>query len=190
MTHGPEDEDDRQPDITTVSSRIVYENKWMKVREDRVRRGDGSLGIYGVVDKFDFVIIVPIQNGIVHLVQQYRYPIGRRQWEFPQGSWEGQPDADPRDLARGELEEETGLLAGNVREVGHLYPLYGTVAQSYRIFLATDLKQGRRQLEHEEQDLVTRPFPLAEVEAMILDGTIQDAGTVASFGMLRLKRLI
>lgn len=190
MTKSVEDTEERQPDITTVDSRIVYENRWMKVREDQIRRKDGSLGIYGFVDKPDFAIIVPIQNGIVHLVQQYRYPIGRRQWEVPQGSWEGEPGADPRDLARGELEEETGLLAGSIQEVGHLYPLYGTVTQSYRIFLATDLKPGRHRPEHEEQDLVTRAFPLAEVEAMILDGTIRDAGTVASFGMLRLKRLI
>jgi hypothetical protein len=61
----------------------------MKIRENQIRRRDGSVGIYGVVDKSDFVIIVPIQDGIVHLVQQYRYLIGRCQWEFPQGSWEG-----------------------------------------------------------------------------------------------------
>jgi 8-oxo-dGTP pyrophosphatase MutT (NUDIX family) len=190
MTGNSDEMDDRIPDITTVRSRVVYENKWMKIREDQIRRKDGSLGIYGVVDKSDFVIIVPVQDDIVHLVQQYRYPIGRRQWEFPQGSWEAEPNADPLALARGELEEETGLLAGDIREVGHLYPLYGTVSQSYRIFLATDLKPGRRDLEPEEQDLVTRGFPLAELETMILNGTIQDAGTVASFGMLRLKRLI
>jgi 8-oxo-dGTP pyrophosphatase MutT (NUDIX family) len=189
MTRNGEGQDS-SPDITTVSSRIVYENKWMKIREDQIRRKDGSNGIYGVVDKSDFVIIVPIQDGVVHLVQQYRYPIGRRQWEFPQGSWEAEPDADPLALARGELQEETGLLAGNIREVGQLYPLYGTVSQSYRIFLATDLKPGCRNPEPEEQDLVTRGFPLAELETMILNGTIQDAGTVASFGMLRLKRLI
>jgi ADP-ribose pyrophosphatase len=190
MANSVEETDNGARDITTVSSKTVYENKWMKVREDQIRRRDGSLGIYGVVDKPDFVIIVPVQDGIVHLVQQYRYPIGRRQWEFPQGSWEGEPSADPRDLARGELEEETGLLAGNIQEVGQLYPSYGTVMQSYRIYLATDLKAGRRRLEHEEQDLVTGAFPLAEVEAMILNGTIQDAGTVASFGMLRLKGLL
>src|SRR5690606_11912169 len=121
--------DEFQPDMTTVSSTVIYENRWMKGREDRIRRRDGSPGIYGVIDKADYVIVVPIQDGIVHLVQQYRYPIGRRQWEFPQGSWEAAPDTDPVALARAELEEETGLLAGNIRQVGHLYPLYGTVTQ-------------------------------------------------------------
>ena len=178
------------PDIATVSRRTVYENRWMRVHEDEIRRRDGSPGIYGVVEKSDFVIVVPIDNGRVHLVQQYRYPIGRRQWEFPQGGWEDRADACPADVARGELEEETGLIAGEMTEIGRLFPLYGTVTQSYRIFLATKLRQGRLELAREEQDLVSRSFLLSEVEAMILDGTIQDAGTVASFGMLRLKGLV
>jgi len=182
--------DDENSDLTTLGSTIVYENRWMKVREDRIRRKDGSLGIYGVVDKPDFVIIVPVQDGVVHLVRQYRYPVAKRQWEFPQGSWEDRPDADPQDLARGELQEESGLLADDIRIVGELFPLYGTVTQRYRIYLATDLRQGRRQPDPEEQDLVTAAFTIAELERMILDGTIQDAGTVASFGLLRLKGLI
>jgi 8-oxo-dGTP pyrophosphatase MutT (NUDIX family) len=178
------------PDITKISRKTVYENRWMRVHEDQIRRRDGSTGIYGFVDKPDFVIIAPVQDGMVHLVQQYRYPIGERHWEFPQGGWEEAPDSHPTDVARGELEEETGLIAGEILEVGRLFPLYGTVSQSFRIFLASKLRQGRLSLAQEEQDLLTKSFPLAEVEAMILDGRIQDAGTVASFGLLRLKKLI
>lgn len=181
---------EEDPDITTVGRKTVYENRWMRVHEDEIRRRDGSPGIYGVVEKSDFVIIVPIQDGNVHLVQQYRYPIGLRQWEFPQGGWEDKADACPTDVARGELEEETGFIADEMIQVGRLFPLYGTVTQSYRIFLATKLRPGNLKRDREEQDLVTRSFPLSEVEAMILDGTIQDAGTVASFGMLRLKGLV
>ena len=65
-------------DITTTGSRIVYENRWMRVREDAIQWRDGSAGIYGVVDKRDFVVIAPIEGGIVHLVQQYRYPVQGR----------------------------------------------------------------------------------------------------------------
>lgn len=96
-------------DIETLGSKLVYENRWMKVREDAIRRADGSDGIYGFVEKPDFVIILPVQDGMVHLVEQYRYPIRKRQWELPQGSWEEDPNANPDDLARGELLEETGL---------------------------------------------------------------------------------
>jgi 8-oxo-dGTP pyrophosphatase MutT (NUDIX family) len=177
-------------DLATISTRTVYENRWMRVKEDRIRRRDGSEGIYGFVEKPDFVVVAPIQDGIVHMVQQFRYPIGQRQWELPQGGWEGRPEATPEQVARGELEEETGLVADRMQEVGHLFPLYGTATQSYRIFLATGLGPGQRRPDPEEQDLVPGAFPLGVVEAMILDGAIRDAATVAALGILRLRGLI
>ncbi|TCR68608.1 NUDIX hydrolase [Bosea sp. BK604] len=187
----PAPEDDATgDDITTVSSRVAYENRWMRVREDETRLRDGTAGLYGFVEKADFVIIAPIDRGLVHLVQQFRYPIRSRQWEFPQGSWEASPDIDPVEVARGELAEETGLRAGRIEEAGRLYPLYGTVTQSFRIFLASELSPGEARLEHSEQDLVSASVPLAEFERMIVEGSIRDAGTVAAFGLLRLKGLV
>ena len=41
------------PDIETLGTRIVYENRWMRLREDAIRRRDGSEGIYTVVEKPD-----------------------------------------------------------------------------------------------------------------------------------------
>ena len=181
---------DTDPDIVTLASRVVYENRWTRVREDQIRRRDGSTGVYGVVEKADFVVVAPVDKGWVHLVQQYRYPVGQRLWEFPQGGWEGRPDADPIEVAHGELAEETGLRAGLMTEAGRLYPMSGAVTNSYRVFLASQLEPGQDRREAEEQDLITRAFRLAEVEAMILGGEIPDAMTVASFGLLRLKGLI
>ena len=87
---------DESANIETTSTRFVYENRWMRVREDTIRRRDGSTGIYGVVEKSDFVVIVPVEDdGQVHLVEQYRYPVKGRYWEFPQGSWEREPGVDP-----------------------------------------------------------------------------------------------
>ena len=60
-------------EIETIGSRVAYQNNWMTVREDKVRRASGAEGIYGVVDKPDFVAIIPIQQGFIHLVEQYRY---------------------------------------------------------------------------------------------------------------------
>jgi len=83
---------DESANIETISTRFVYENRWMRVREDTIRRRDGSTGIYGVVEKSDFVVIVPVEDdGQVHLVEQYRYPVKGRYWELPQGSWEQEP---------------------------------------------------------------------------------------------------
>lgn len=185
-----DDSNEDGPDLVTLGSRTVYENRWMRVREDRTRRRDGSEALYGVIEKNDYVVVAPIDAGMVHLVEQYRYPIGSRQWEFPQGAWEGDAKAAPLDLARGELREETGLVAETMTEVGHLYPMYAAVSNSYRIFLATGLSFVGHAREPDEQDMITRAFPLKVFEAMVLDGEIRDAGTVASFGLLRLKGLV
>jgi 8-oxo-dGTP pyrophosphatase MutT (NUDIX family) len=46
---------------------------------------------------------VPLEDDHVWLVEQFRRPVGRRFWEFPQGAWEDEPGAAPEDLARGEF---------------------------------------------------------------------------------------
>ena len=130
-------------DIETIGTHIVYENRWMRVREDAIRRRDGSTGIYGVVEKPDFVVIVPVDDdGSLHLVQQFRYPVQDRYWELPQGTWEQEPGAEPSEMARRELREETGLEAGRMTYAGHLFEAYGYSNQGYHIFLATGLLRG------------------------------------------------
>jgi len=171
-------------DIKQTSTRTVYETRWMRVREDEIERADGSQGIFGVVEKPDFALIIPRERDSVHLVEQFRYPVGGRFWEFPQGSWEEQPGADQVELARGELEEETGLRAGSLRHVGHLYEAYGYSDQGFDVFLATNLERAQRRVTIEEQDLRQREVAIADFEAMIRSGEIKDAPTIAVWGLL------
>jgi ADP-ribose pyrophosphatase len=177
-------------DIKATASRIVYENRWMRVREDTVTRRDSSQGIYSVVEKPDFVTIAAVDAGRVHLVQQYRYPVRGRYWELPQGSWEQSPDTDPIDVARAELREETGIEADEMIYGGHLFLAYGYSTQGYHVFLAKGLRHGKTDLEQEEQDLVARLFDIAAIEEMVCDGTIKDATTIAALGLLKLKGMI
>lgn len=181
---------DDGPDIVPTSSRVVYGNRWMRVREDAIRRRDGSAGIYGVVEKDDFVVVVPVHDdGSITLVQQYRYPVGGRFWEFCQGMW-GPPGTDPALAAAHELAEETGLVAESLTEAGHLFCAYGTMRQGFRVFLATGLTSGAARPEQEEQDLISRRVPRADVERMLREGEIQDAVTLAAWGLLALKGLV
>jgi ADP-ribose pyrophosphatase len=179
--------------IRKISSRQVYSNRWMTVREHQIERTDGSPGIYGVIEKPDFVLIIPIEkngpieNDAVYLVEQYRLPVAGRFAEFPQGSWEQKPGADPMEIARGELREETGLLAGKMEYVGHLFVAYGMSNQGFHIFLATELSQGERSLEKEEQDLVVKRVAIVEFEEMILSGEIKDAASIAAWALLGIK---
>ncbi len=173
--------------IKTVSSRVVYQNRWISVREDAIERGDGAPGIYGVIDRADFVVIIALENGVLHLVEQFRYPVQGRYWEFPQGGWETRPDADPALVARGELEEETGLVAGHMRYLGHLFTAYGMSSQGMHVFHASELAAGQRQLDPEEQDLITRAFSVERFEQMIRDSEIKDSATLAAYNLFRLK---
>jgi 8-oxo-dGTP pyrophosphatase MutT (NUDIX family) len=176
--------------ITRLSSRLVYENRWLRLREDQVRRQDGSEGIYSVLERTEFAVVCPVQDGVVHLVEQFRYPVGQRCWEFPMGTWECRPDADPRALAAGELQEETGLRAGTLIEIGRVFQAAGYSDQAGRMFFATDLTQGAPALKHEEQDMIRGQFPLAKFERMIRDGIVRDVVTISAFAMARLKGLI
>jgi len=178
-------DDPRPPRVT--GSRIVYENKWMRLREDRFVRADGSEGLYAVVDKAPATAVIAIDGDETVLVEQYRHPVGERFWEIPQGAWDGEDAPDPEELGRGELAEETGMRAGSMERLGRLYFAYGITGQPFDVWLATDLTQGKQSLEPEEEGLRVERFSLEEVERMIAAGTIVDSATVAAFGLLRLR---
>ena len=169
-----------------LETRTVYQNPWMTVREDRVARSDGTTGTYGVVDKADFALTIPRDRGGFWLVEQYRYPIGRRVWEFPQGSWAGEPGGDQAALALSELKEETGLVAEEVVHLGHLYGAYGFCSQGFDVFLATSLVVGQPNREHTEQDMVHRFLTDVELATMIRTGEVVDAATIAAYALLLL----
>lgn len=174
--------------IEKLSGRVVYENRWMRVREDQVRFAGGQEGIYGVVEKPDFALIIPRHDdGRFQLVEQFRYTVGDRFWEFPQGAWEDASGVDPTELARGELREETGFEAGKMRHLAHLYEAYGFCDQGLHVFLAEDLRPGPPQREMTEQDMRTGVFSLDEMREMIRAGTIKDGPTVAALGLLLLE---
>ncbi|MEU7479227.1 NUDIX hydrolase [Lentzea sp. NPDC042327] len=158
----------------------------MTVREDAIRRADGTQGIYGVVDKPDFALVIPLDGERVRLVEQYRYPIGLRRWEFPQGTAPDRADTDPLALAARELREETGLRAGKLVALGLLDVAPGMSSQRGRVFLATDLVEGFHEREPEEQDMRSAWFARADFEKMITRGEITDAQSIAAYTLLLL----
>jgi 8-oxo-dGTP pyrophosphatase MutT (NUDIX family) len=174
--------------IEQVASRVVYENAWMSVREDEILRADGTTGIYGVIDKPQSALIVPLQDDGFWLVEQYRYTVGGRFWEFPQGTLPDRGDGDPAEVARHELAQETGLSAGRLTPLGRFFHAYGMSSQPCTVFLATGLSpdSGAAEPDPEEDDLVAKWFPRDEVETMLRDGRIADLATIAAYGLLLL----
>lgn len=159
----------------------------MRLREDDILRSNGKKGIYGVVEKDDAAIIIPIDGDRIWLVEQYRYPIEEQAIELPQGGWE-MADTDPEELARGELKEETGLQAEQMTYLGHLWIAYGFTRQKQHVYLATGLTHVDKDPDEEEHDIVLHNMPVAEFEQMMHEGKVRDACTIAAWGLYLMWR--
>jgi 8-oxo-dGDP phosphatase len=173
--------------IHRVASREVYRNSWLTLREDDIRHPDGSPGIYSVIDKPTYALVIPRDGDRFHLVEQFRYPLGMRRWEFPQGTAPGQEDLEPFALAARELREETGLRATSMELLGMLDVAPGMSSQRGRVFLATDITEGEHDREHEEQDMHSAWFTRVQLEEMIREGVITDAQSIAAWALLALS---
>jgi len=174
-------------EIRCIGSREVYRNDWMTVREDKVRRPDGSDGIYGVVDKPTYALIIAHAVDRFRLVEQFRYAVGLRRWEFPQGTAPGRAHLEPIELAHRELREETGLRAESMVPIGLLDVAPGMTSQRGRVFVATGITEGEHDRDHTEQDMHSEWVARADVERMMRDGDIADAQSIAAWALFLLS---
>ncbi len=164
---------------TTVSSRTVYENTWLRVIEDQVLTPGGARGVYGVVQHpSSGSCVLPIDlDGCTWLVGQYRYAIGRYTWELPAGS--GARGSDPLETARRELAEETGLAAQHWHPILHMAPVNSVTNLEAFSYVAWDLTPGTPHPDAEEE-LALRRLPFAELLDGVLGGSVTNAITVAT----------
>src|SRR5262249_10928276 len=161
--------------MRVTSTRVVYESPWMRLHEDAVELANGTAGIYGWVEKPPAAIIVALEDGHTWLVEQYRHPIRRRLWEFPQGTADA-PDAEA--VARAELAEETGLRAERMEHLGRLYYGSALTSQPVDVWRAGGLEPGQPDLEEAEHGLIAQRFSCADVTRMIAENVIRDAASV------------
>ena len=162
-----------------LSSKIVYENDWMQVREDDVINPGGGSNAYGHVHfKNRAVAIIPLddQNN-TWLVGQERYTLDDYSWELPMG---GAPlSEEPLAAAQRELLEETGISARNWTELMRLHTSNSITDELGLVFIATGLTIGEPDFE-EMEALAIRKLPINDAVQMALAGEITDAISVAA----------
>jgi len=168
-----------------LSTRTVYQNDWITVREDQVIRPDGGEGIYGVVEtRLATGVVALTPAGEVYLVGQYRYPMDAYSWEIVEGG--SDPGEDALAAAKRELREEVGLVAAHWEPLGHELHLSNChSSERGYLFLATGLEETAAAPDGTEQ-LQVRRVPLAEALEMVARGEIRDAMSV--LGLLLLER--
>jgi 8-oxo-dGTP pyrophosphatase MutT (NUDIX family) len=173
---------------TTLSSRPVYENPWISVREDQVLRPDGKGGIYGVVHfKNRAVGVLPVdEEGRVWLVGQHRYPLDAYSWEIPEG---GSPESEtPEATALRELREETGLIAGQLELVATSHLSNSVSDEMAYIYRATELIEGPHEPEGCER-IEVRRVGWDEAWQMLRRGEITDSMSVIALLHEAVRRL-
>jgi ADP-ribose pyrophosphatase len=159
-----------------TSTRPIYRNRWIDVREDIVALPDGQTTIYGVVECSECVGVLPfLDRDTVLLVGQYRYVAKGFFWEMPTG---GQDGSETRlQAAQRELAEEAGYEAGRLVELGDFHTSKSVLREVAHLYLAEDLRPAARRADHTEF-IERRAFPFAEVLAMVTRGEIKDAMTI------------
>ena len=165
-----------------MTSRVVYENAWLRLREDAVVRPDGKPGIYGVVELRPSVGVLAINaHREVLLAGQWRYPLTRYSWEIPRGGSHA-GESDMLAVAQRELREETGVEAKVWQRLGAVDLNNGVTTDVEHLFLATELECGAARLDPEEE-IVIRWVAFDEAVDMALRGEITEVCSVAALLM-------
>jgi 8-oxo-dGTP pyrophosphatase MutT (NUDIX family) len=162
----------------SLSAKVHYENRWIRVVEHQVVNPSGGQGIYGVVHfKHIAVGIVPWEDGYIWLVGQYRFPLDRYSWEIPEGG--GLLSEDPLATAQRELKEETGMTADHWEIIVKMDLSNSVSDEEGIVYLARGLHSGEAQPEETER-LTVKKVTLAEALAMVERDEIRDSLSVAA----------
>ena len=172
---------------TTLSREPIYQNPWIRVREDQVINPSGGRGIYGVVEYQNHAVgVVPIDDeGYTWLVGQWRYCHDSYEWEIPEGGCP--PGESPAQCAKLELLEETGLQDATITPLlTGLQLSNSTTNEVCDLFVARELQQGTAMPDETEKLHLWR-LPLSEAIAMALDGRIKDSPSVIALLTLAVR---
>lgn len=160
--------------VQRLSREVAFENEpFMTLYADQVEFPTGAKGLYTVVNRPDFVMIVPIDSeGNTYLVKQHRYPIDDSPLEFAAGRVD--PDEDMYDAAKRELREELGLEAGSLVHVGSAWVSTGVATNKGHYFFAQNITNlGKQELDETESiDIIKVAY--SDLDSMIEGEKVND----------------
>ena len=157
-----------------IKTENKYDGPRFKIIQKQYERQDGLNIIRDCVEPGDAVIILAVnENNEVFFIEQYRETIENVALELPAGMIE--KDEDPKDAARRELEEETGIKAKNIEYLTSCFTSAGYTSEKIYIYVAKDLEYGSQHLDETEEILNIRKIHIEDAMKMILEDKIEHA---------------
>lgn len=162
-----------------VDSKGIFRGRILNLRIDEVELPDGKRSSREVIEHAGAVVVIPVlDNGNIVLVRQYRHAAGEFLLELPAGKLDHEGE-DPAGCARRELLEETHYACGSVEKLFDFYSSPGMTDEFMHMFVAAGLKHEKGGDCDYDEFIAIADYPLAEALAMIRDGRIRDAKTIA-----------
>lgn len=161
----------------TLSTRVIFEGRILKLRVDTVRTADGRQSTREIIEHAACIVVVAVdEDDNVLMVRQYRRAIDKELLEIPAGGIDKGESAEAAVVR--EMREETGLRPQKVERLGGFYSTPGYCDEYLYLYLATDLKPDPLSAEDTAGIEVVR-VPVAQVPELINSGKIEDAKSVA-----------
>lgn len=155
---------------TIVGTRLIYQDRWLKLTQDDVIRPDGTPGTHNLVSMKAGVSVLPLDaDGFVYLTEEFHYAVGRDTLEVVSGGIE--PGEDALETAQRETLEELGIAAARWTALGSVDPFTSMAWSPTELYLARDLTLGASRPEGTER-IRRHRCSLDEAVAMALNGTI------------------
>ncbi len=161
----------------TLSTREVYRNQWMRLREDIAEMPNGRTTIYGVCEFGQCVGVLPfVDEGHVVMVRQYRYPARENhRWEMPTGGVH--PAESLEESAQRELMEEVGYRAGVLQWIGSYHTSKSVCEEIAHLYIGRELTPAVA--PPDDTEFFERAvLPFESVLQMVIDSEIRDSMTV------------
>jgi len=170
------------------SSEIIADCRVFQVRRDvSVSPHRGSEHDFFVLESADWINIIPLTaDDEVVMIEQYRHGSEEVTLEIPGGMVDA--GESPNAAAAREMFEETGYAAtSDVIALGKVRPNPAIHNNWIHTFLARDVDLRQKPVIESTEHTVVRLIPLADVPALIVDGTINHALVVVGFHWLSLS---
>lgn len=169
-----------------INEKIMFNGPRFNVTRKEYKREDGKEFLRDIVNPGDATVILPItDNNEIVFEKQFREAIGKVSLELPAGMVDS--GENPKDTARRELEEETGIIANSIEHLITMYPSTGYTSEKVHIYIAKDFQEGNVHLDSTEEILEVVKIPIEECVKKAENGELENASELVAILLYKQK---